>query len=117
MLGPVPFLRLAFFGAVLATGATAVGQPVPVLTWITNSSVKLEQLIGDVDWANGSNTSSQTITRFNIEGTDVSSSIVCGTNRIYFFGDTIGSNVDYHAADPVAWSTTESGSNSGMSDT
>ena len=79
------------------------------LAWITNSSVKLEQVIGDVDWATGSNTVSQTITRFNIEGTDISSSFICGTNRIFFFGDTIGSNVDYHAADPVAWSTTTNG--------
>jgi hypothetical protein len=92
---------------VLSTGAKA--QNAPALNWITNSSVKLEQLIGDVDWANGSNTTSQTITRFNIEGTDVSSSFVCGTNRIYFFGDTIGSNVNYHAMDPVAWSTTTNG--------
>lgn len=79
------------------------------LVWVTNSSVKLEQVIGDVDWANGSNTVSQTITRFNIEGTDISSSFMCGTNRIFIFGDTIGSNVNYNAADPVAWSTTTNG--------
>jgi hypothetical protein len=54
----------------LAFVAPAIAQPGPVLAWITNSSVKLEQVIGDVDWANGSNTISQTITRFNIEGTD-----------------------------------------------
>ena len=93
----------------VAFGVTAAAQPAPTLAWITNSSVKLEQVIGDVDWANGSNTTSQTITRFNIEGTDISSSFVCGTNRIFFFGDTIGSNVNYNAADPVAWSTTTNG--------
>ncbi len=93
----------------LAASFPAVAQPAPVLTWITNSSVKLEQVIGDVDWATGSNTTSQTITRFNIVGTDVSAPFVSGTNLIFFFGDTIGSNVDYHAGDPVAWSTTTNG--------
>ena len=93
----------------MAFCATAAAQPAPALTWITNSSIKLEQVIGDVDWANGSNTVSQTIARFNIEGTDISSSFMCGTNRIFFFGDTIGTNVSYNAADPVAWSTTTNG--------
>ena len=101
--------QLALSCALLKACFPAGAQPTPILTWITNSSVKLEQVIGDVDWATGSNTISQTITRFNIEGTDISSSFMCGTNRIFFFGDTIGVNVDYHAADPVAWSTTTNG--------
>lgn len=92
-------------GFALSTSA----QVSPVLTWITNSSVKLEQVIGDVDWANGSNITSQTIARFNIEGTDISSSFESGTNRIFIFGDTIGVKVNYSAADPVAWSTTANG--------
>jgi hypothetical protein len=100
---------LILYCAAVAFYATAAAQPAPVLTWITNSSVKLEQVIGDVDWANGSNIVSQTITRVKIEGTDISSSFVSGTNRIFIFGDTIGSNADYHAADPVAWSTTTNG--------
>jgi Domain of unknown function (DUF4185) len=79
------------------------------LAWITNSSVKQEQVIGDVDWATGSNTVSQTITHFNIEGTDISSSFVSGTKRIFIFGDTFGFNISYNAADPVAWSTTTNG--------
>jgi len=105
----MPLLRLTLICAMLVIVFPAIAQPSPVLTWITNSSVKLEQVIGDVDWATGSNTVSQTVTRFNILGTDISSSFICGTNRIFFFGDTIGSNVDYHAADPVAWSTTTNG--------
>src|SRR5450756_703039 len=52
---------------------------------------------------------SQTITRFNIEGTDVSASLVSGTNRIFIFGETIGVKVNYNAADPAAWSTTANG--------
>jgi len=87
---------------------SAAVQP-PVLTWITNSSVKQEQNIGDVDWANGSNVTSRTISRFNIVGNDLGCSFVSGTNLLFFFGDTIGSNVDYHAEDMFAWSTTTSG--------
>ena len=54
--------------ALLAVEIPALAQPAPALPWITNSSVKLEQVIGDVDWeakAQGSNllTASQTITR------------------------------------------------------
>jgi len=49
----------------------AGAKPAPVLTWATNSAVKLEQLIGDVDWITGSNTTSPAITRFNIEGRDI----------------------------------------------
>ncbi|MGP8234361.1 MAG: DUF4185 domain-containing protein [Limisphaerales bacterium] len=93
----------------LPASIPAVAQPAPILTWITNSSVKLEQVIGDVDWADGSNVTSQTISRFNIEGTDVSATFLSGTNRIYIFGDTIGSNINYQAADPVAWSSTADG--------
>jgi hypothetical protein len=87
----------------------ARAQTGPALVWITNSSVKLEQLLGDVDWATGSNTTSQTVSRFNIEGTDVGSPFESGTNLIILFGDTVGANVDYHAADCFAWSTNTDG--------
>lgn len=92
----------------------ADAQPAPVLTWITNSSVKLEQVIGDVDWAaaaQGSNvpTTSRTYTRFNIVANDLGASFAWGTNLIFLSGDTRGSNVNYHAADPLAWSTTSNG--------
>jgi hypothetical protein len=101
--------KLALIFAMMATGLPAFAQPIPVLTWITNSSVKLEQIIGDVDWANGSNTTSQTITRFNIEGMDHASPFESGTNLIFLGGDLIGTNINYHAADPLAWSTSSSG--------
>ena len=94
---------------ILAGSLPAVAQPMPVLTWITNSTVKLEQLIGDVDWATGSNTTSQTLTRFNILGLDHASPFESGTNLIFLGGDVIGSNVNYHAGDPLAWSTTTNG--------
>jgi len=83
------------------TGHSVVAQISPALVWVTNSSIKLEQVIGDVDWAPRSNTASQTISRFNIEGTDISSSFLSGTNRILIFGDTIGTNVYYNAADLI----------------
>jgi hypothetical protein len=96
------FFKLAILFVCLTTdGRAAVLNP-PMLTWITNSSVKLEQIIGDVDWANGSNTTSRSISRFNIVGTDLGCSFANGTNLVFLFGDTIGSKVDYHAADPVA---------------
>ena len=64
------FFALLMIFAMLP-GANA--QVAPVLTWITNSSLKLEQVIGDIDWAanaQSSNllTASQTVTRFHILG-------------------------------------------------
>jgi len=44
-----PLRTLILIGAMLSACAWAIAQPAPVLTWITNSSVKLEQIIGDVD--------------------------------------------------------------------
>jgi len=96
-------------GAVMAASSPVIAQPGPVLTWVSNSSVKLEQLIGDVDWATGSNTTSQTLTRFNIEGLDHASPFESGTNLIFLGGDVIGTNINHHAADPLAWSTTSDG--------
>jgi hypothetical protein len=104
-------------GAVMATGAPAAAQTPPVLTWVTNSSVKLEQIIGDVDWeahAQGSNllTASQTVTRFHILGNGLGYSFEDKGRLIFLFGDTISeskSNWNYHAADPLAWSTNTDG--------
>ena len=96
---------------------TAKAQPAPVLTWITNSSVKLEQVNGDVDWeahAQGSNllTASQTVTRFHILGNGLGYSFEDNGKLIFLFGDTISENTtnwNYHAADPLAWSTNTDG--------
>ena len=103
----------------LAFCATATAQPGPVLTWITNSSVKLEQIIGDIDWeanAQGSNllTASQTIKRFHIMGNGLGYSFEDHGKLIFLFGDTISEQptngvLDYHAADPLAWSTNTDG--------
>jgi Domain of unknown function (DUF4185) len=117
--GAIPFLRLILYCAAVAFCASAAAQPAPVLTWITNSSVKLEQIIGDIDWeanARGSNllTASQTITRFHIMGNGLGYSFENNGKLIFLFGDTISEDptngpLNYHAADPLAWSTTTDG--------
>ena len=102
---------------VLAVLPGANAQVAPVLTWITNSSLKLEQVIGDIDWAanaQGSNllTASQTVTRFHILGTDHGGSFEDKGKLIFLFGDTINENPsiwNYHAADPLAWCTNTDG--------
>lgn len=108
----MPCISSPLIGALacfLASSLPAFAQPSPVLSWLTNSSVKLEQLIADTDSATGSNTTSLTLSRFNIEGTDIASPFENGTNFIILFGDTIGTNVNYHAADCFAWSTNTDG--------
>ena len=85
----------------------------PTLTWIINSSVKLEQIIGDVDYealAHGTNlpTVSLTVTRFHILGKGQGYSFEDNGKLIFLFGDTISedtTNINYHAADPLAWCT------------
>lgn len=101
----------------MATDSKAAVLNPPVLTWITNSSVKLEQIIGDIDWqanANGSNllTASQTETRFHILANGLGYSFEDNGKLIFLFGDTISENItnwNYHAADPLAWSTNTDG--------
>lgn len=103
--------------AVIAAGGVAVAQSAPVLTWITNSSVKLEQIVGDVDWqalAQGTNlpTASRTATRFHILANGLGYSFEDKGRLIFLFGDTISENdsaTNYHAADPLAWSTNTDG--------
>jgi hypothetical protein len=115
--GTIPLLQLSLFCALLVPWVPAVAQPAPDLTWITNSSVKLEQIIGDIDWeanAQGSNllTASQTVTRFHILANGLGYSFEDNGRLIFLFGDTISENItnwNYHAADPLAWSTNTDG--------
>ena len=116
MRDPNPLIRLTLFCWAVAVCSLAIAQPAPVLTWITNSSLKLEQIIGDVDWAalaQGTNlpTTSQTVTRFHILGTDNGGSFEDNGKLIVLFGDTIAdTNIwEYHAADPLSWSTNTDG--------
>jgi hypothetical protein len=91
--------------------------PGTTLTYVAGSSVKVQQIIGDCDWAveaaKGScqPTASQTITKYDIAGTDIGYSFEQPeANRfIILFGDTISSNtalVKYNAGDSFASSTT-----------
>ena len=87
------------------------------MTWIAHSTVKLEQIIGDIDWESNavgiySPTVSQTVTRFHILGNGLGYSFEDNGHMIFLFGDTISEDTntyDYHAADPLAWSTNTDG--------
>jgi hypothetical protein len=101
--------------------ALAQNQPGTTLTWATNSSVKLEQLIGDCDWTSLSYaefesglrqcaqpTASKTISNFHIMGNGLGYSFEDQGKLTFLFGDTISEDpntLNYHAADPIAWST------------
>ncbi|HXT41042.1 MAG TPA: DUF4185 domain-containing protein, partial [Candidatus Angelobacter sp.] len=108
-------LRNLFFCSAIffIAAARAVAQNGLTLTWITNSSVKMEQVIGDKDWADaarGTNTptTSLTVTRFHVLGNGLGYSFEHDGKLIFLFGDTISedpTNLNYHAADPIAWST------------
>lgn len=110
-------LRLAVLLATTAACEPTFGQPPPTLTWITNSSVKLEQIIGDDDWADlavgiTNLTASQTVARFHILGNGLGYSFEDNGKLIFLFGDTISEDtttINYHAADPLAWSTNTDG--------
>jgi hypothetical protein len=84
------------------------------LTYISGSSVKVEQLFADCDWQvkakDGSclRTASQTATRFKIQGTDIGSSFEHEGRLFFVFGDTISpdTSVNYFAGDSLAYSST-----------
>ena len=110
-------LRFSLWLALALASCAGWAESIPVLTWHTNSSVKLEQIIGDLDWAylaHGTNlpTTSQTVTRFHVLANGLGYSFEDKGKLIFLFGDTISENVtnwNYHAADPLAWSTTTDG--------
>src|SRR6476646_8054481 len=117
MPGPNQLVRVTLFCWAMEVCSLAVAQPAPVLTWVSNSSVKLEQIIGDVDWAalaRGTNlpTASQTATRFHVFANGLGYSFEDRGKLIFLFGDTLSENpaaTNYHAADPLAWSTNTDG--------
>ena len=103
-----------------ATATTAVTVTAGVsgltLTWNTASSVKLEQVIGDKDWAawakgNTLPTPSQTATRYNILGTDIGTSFEDKGTLVVLFGDILPAttSANFGAPDPVAFSSTTDG--------
>jgi hypothetical protein len=75
-------------------------QSTPALRYEPGSTVKLEQLLGEVDKQFKRPTLSQTFVRYGIEGTDLGNSFE-HAGRVYFlFGDTVG-RLD-HSLDTIA---------------
>jgi len=81
------------------------------LTWISGSTVKVEQVVGDCDYsaqaATGQckPTTSRTATRSKVLGTDLGASFESNGSVIFLFGDSIGPSEDYNAGDTMASST------------
>ena len=93
---------------VLAMGLSALAQTTTVLTYNAGSTLKVEQLVGDVDYQTKKPTASQTVTRYNILGSDIGYSFESNGKLIFTFGDTISKDasvLNYRAADPLASST------------
>ncbi len=88
-------LALGFAGAPPALAAGG-------LTYIAHSTVKLQQLIGDFDKERQAPTTTRTMTRYGIEGTDLGYSFEHDGKLIFLFGDTVGK----YGGDVVATSTT-----------
>src|SRR5579864_2549505 len=109
------YLKPVITLAVMAAGLTALAQTSPSLTWITNSSIKLQQLIGEQGQTNGVDTFgadtdrqtgapllNQTFSRYQVGGTDLGYSFENGNNQLIFlFGDTLY----FSGGDVMAWSS------------
>ena len=106
------------------SGGSEPGGPPPVtsgdvgvtLTWVPGSTVKLEQVIGDKDWASAAKgitlpTASTTWTRYGVFATDIGSSFEHNGKVHFLFGDTRAEHpgVDLGAPDPIAFSSTTDG--------
>lgn len=105
-------------GSTTATASVTVTAGVAgiTLTWNSGSSVKLEQVIGDKDWAAAARgttlaTASQTWTRYGVYGTDIGTSFEDNGKVVFLFGDTRHQdpNVNLGAVDPIGYSTTTDG--------
>lgn len=96
--------------ALLAAAFAAVAAHATHLTWIPGSTVKVEQMIGDCDYAAQAQTgqcvatTSQTVTHARVLGTDIGSSFESEGRVIFLFGDTISPSPDenYFASDTLA---------------
>jgi hypothetical protein len=71
------------------TSATEARKQV-VLRYVPRSTVKLEQLLGDEDKERHQPTRSQTVTRYQIQGTDLGYSFDHQGHTYFLFGDTVG---------------------------
>ena len=95
----------------ILVAASSAGAAGVTLTWIPGSTVRVEQIVGDCDYAAQAKsgqctpTTSRTATRSKVLGTDIGASFESQGKLIFLFGDTIGPNEDYFASDTMASST------------
>jgi hypothetical protein len=89
------------------------------LTWNPASTVKLEQVIGDKDWASAAkgttlSVASLTNTKYGVFGTDIGSSFEHNGRALFLFGDTRAEDptVNLGAVDPIGYTTTTDGESS-----
>ncbi len=96
-------------GGVPATPAATTADTITTLTYVSGSSVKLEQVLGDHDWADTTRaTRSLTVTRADDLGSDIGMSFPSGDSLLFLFGDTIGASSQYvptwaSVLDPFEW--------------
>jgi hypothetical protein len=84
---------VASAGGRIATSAWTPPATFDGLTWIAGSSNKVEQIIGDHDWADTTRaTVSRTVTNADVLGNGLGYSFVSGDSVIFLFGDTIGAS-------------------------
>ena len=103
--------------ATAVTTVTVTGGVAGItLTWNPGSTVKLEQVIGDKDWAAAAKgqtlaTASRTNANYGIFGTDIGTSFEHNGKVLFLFGDTRAEdpNVNLGAVDPVGFSSTTDG--------
>jgi hypothetical protein len=76
----------------LAPAAATEARPEIRLHYIEGSTVKVEQLIGDIDNQTKQPTLNQTLSRYSIRGTGLGYSFEHKGKAYFLFGDTIGSH-------------------------
>jgi hypothetical protein len=62
----------------------------PVIRFVLRSTIKLEQLVGEEDKELHKPTLSQTVTRYQLQGTDLGYSFANNESIYFLFGDTVG---------------------------
>jgi Domain of unknown function (DUF4185)/TIR domain len=94
LLAPASTAASAALSAVPATVPAAARSAKPsrevALHYVDDSTVKLEQLIGDEDKERHKPTANQTFTRFGVEGTELGSSFEHQGHIYFLFGPTLG---------------------------
>jgi hypothetical protein len=79
----------ALGGAAVALPRVSVAGSPPVLRYVSGSTVKLEQLLGEEDKELHRPTLSRTVSRYRIEGTDLGYSFEHEGKDFFLFGDTV----------------------------